>query len=183
MDGAGREPGPQTPNLDGGSMLCKDSTLEKRLWRKVDKCGPVPAHRPELGSCWIWTGSTNQSGYGLIGTSVGLRTTHHVAWKLAGNEISDGKKLCHFCDVPNCVRLSHLFVGTHQDNMLDMETKGRGRHPSGDEHYKSRLKPEQVREIRKLWAEGVPQTKLSKMFQREPNTISKIVNRKRWGDL
>jgi hypothetical protein len=32
----------------------------------------------------------------------------------------------HRCDVRLCVRFSHLFLGTHQDNMSDMAAKGRG---------------------------------------------------------
>jgi hypothetical protein len=37
---------------------CGKSPLEERFWDGVDKNGPVPPHRPELGNCWI-------SGYAL----------------------------------------------------------------------------------------------------------------------
>jgi hypothetical protein len=32
-------------------------TTEQRFWAKVHKNGPVPARRPELGPCWVWTGN------------------------------------------------------------------------------------------------------------------------------
>ncbi len=61
-----------------------------------------------------------------------------------------------------------------------MIAKGRGNFPAGDLHYPKRMTFEQATEIRRLWKEGVPQTVLSKQFQRKPNTISKIVNGKLW---
>jgi hypothetical protein len=157
-----------------------DNTLKERFWKHVDKNGPIPASCPELGPCWIWTGSKNQDGYGQIGTSKGLRVVHRVSWELHGNTIPEGHELFHHCDQPNCIRPTHLFTGTRQDNMQDMLKKGRQHFPAGDEHYPTRLKFEQVCEIRKLWESGVPQTELAKRFNRKPNTISKIVNRKRW---
>ena len=45
----------------------KTMPLEDRFWAKVDKNGPVPAHRPELGPCWIWTAARFKRGYGKFG--------------------------------------------------------------------------------------------------------------------
>jgi hypothetical protein len=36
------------------------------FWFKVNKEGPVPAHRPELGPCWLWTGAHHKDGRGLF---------------------------------------------------------------------------------------------------------------------
>src|SRR5690349_16006693 len=38
-----------------------------RFWDKVDKNGPIPLHRPELGACWLWTAHIATSGYGRLG--------------------------------------------------------------------------------------------------------------------
>ena len=35
--------------------------------------------------------------------------------------------LCHHCDNPPCINISHLFVGTAFDNMHDRDLKGRHR--------------------------------------------------------
>jgi hypothetical protein len=40
--------------------------IARRFWSKVDKNGPVPPHRPELGQCWVWTGSVQPRGYGTF---------------------------------------------------------------------------------------------------------------------
>jgi len=42
------------------------STFLKRFWSKVDKNGPIPQHKPELGPCWVWTGAKMERGYGCI---------------------------------------------------------------------------------------------------------------------
>jgi hypothetical protein len=101
---------------------------EKRFWSHVDKNGPVPAHRPELGHCWIWTASTNVHGYGQIcprsmpGKMVG---TSRFSWEIHYGPISDGLWVLHHCDTPACIRPEHLFLGTQTDNMRDMISKGR----------------------------------------------------------
>lgn len=152
-------------------------TAEERFWEKINKHGSIPPHATELGECWIWTASTNQCGYGKFTNMV----AHKYHWQIiAGRDIPDGMKLMHKCDNPACVRLEHLSVGTHGDNMRDMMNKGRNAQPSGEKHYRTKLTREQVSEIRRLWEEGVHQTKIATMFSRKPNTISKIVNKKRW---
>jgi hypothetical protein len=40
-----------------------DSRLERFL-RKVDVDGPLPPLHPELGPCWLWTGTMHNLGYG-----------------------------------------------------------------------------------------------------------------------
>ena len=37
------------------------------------------------------------------------------------------KNLCHKCDNPACVRISHLFEGTQKENVDDARSKGRMR--------------------------------------------------------
>lgn len=82
--------------------------------------------------CWLWTGSRSRADYGQIG--VGSRTTgrgnkgaHRVSYELFKGPIPDGHDVCHRCDNPPCVNPDHLFVGTRQDNMIDMVSKDRQR--------------------------------------------------------
>lgn len=102
---------------------------------KVNKYGPVPKHRYELGPCWLWMGNHDEDGYGFFqyltkqsdGTEV-LKSwkAHRFSWVTHYGEIPDNLLVCHHCDTPGCVRPEHLFIGTHGDNVHDMLDKGRG---------------------------------------------------------
>lgn len=45
-----------------------------------------------------------------------------VSWALEQGPIPDGKWVLHRCDNRRCVRPSHLFLGSSQDNVDDMMT-------------------------------------------------------------
>ena len=104
-----------------GAMWC-------RFWEKVDKNGPVPAHKPELGPCWVWTGATN-GGYGILKVPGEKRVVraHIFSWKQENGPVPEGLFVLHHCDQRPCIRIPHLFMGTNQDNMKDMAAKGRAK--------------------------------------------------------
>src|SRR5215471_4023562 len=92
-------------------------TFERRFWSKVDKRGPVPAHVPELGHCWVWLAATDWRHYGVIGTTAsGVRRSaraHRVSYQLAhGVVLTPHEYILHLCDNPPCVRPSHLKAGS-----------------------------------------------------------------------
>lgn len=100
----------------------KRKTLAERFWPKVDKNGPIPEDRPDLGRCWIWQASINkQTGYGQIGSgghNGKPMTAYHAALKIARVVIPEGLEPDHLCRVRACVRLSHLELVTHRENVL-----------------------------------------------------------------
>lgn len=96
---------------------------------KVDKNGPIHPYTPELGQCWIWTGSRRTKGHGYFWYEGAVRCAHRFSWLLIGQELSSDLEICHFCDRGWCVNAIHLFEGTHEENMNDMVSKGRGRNP------------------------------------------------------
>ena len=57
--------------------------------------------------------------------------------------------VCHHCDNRKCVRPSHLFIGTRQDNMRDASAKGRIRTPGlkGEQCGQAKLTEADVRRI------------------------------------
>jgi hypothetical protein len=108
---------------------------EELFWSKVDKNGPVPAHRPELGPCWVWTLKGRRYGKVQFGGTTYL--VHRLSWQLANGPIPEDKPyVLHRCDNTICVRPDHLFTGTAEDNTHDMLSKGRwaGGRPRGGDH-------------------------------------------------
>lgn len=89
-------------------------SLEDRFWSQV----------VTDGECWIWLGSTNRGGYGLMPQGSVENTTHRWVWSQYRGDPGDLHVL-HTCDVRNCVRLEHLWLGTNADNVADKTAKGR----------------------------------------------------------
>lgn len=95
-------------------------TLGTRFWKKVAA--------PDSAGCWNWTAFLDTDGYGHIrlgGRGTPQRPAHRVAWQLFNGPVPEGLLICHKCDNPRCVNPSHLFLGTHADNLQDMTDKGR----------------------------------------------------------
>lgn len=91
--------------------------LEDRLWSKVDRDGPIPEFAPELGPCWLWTGSLNANGYGTIHRGDRQAGTHRVVVELNGESIPEGHEVDHLCRVRHCVNPAHLEVVTKAENI------------------------------------------------------------------
>lgn len=77
--------------------------------------------------CWEWTKKTNRGGYGEFKVRGKTVRAHRWAYATFVEPIPEDLHVLHHCDNPPCVNPSHLFTGTHGDNMRDMFAKGR--HP------------------------------------------------------
>ncbi len=73
--------------------------------------------------CWEWTGATGQHGYGQLRIAGRLHTAPRIMFYLTRGYLP--ACVCHRCDNPGCVNPTHLFGGTHSDNMRDCVRKGR----------------------------------------------------------
>lgn len=92
---------------------------ETRFWFHVDKNGPIPARRPDLGACWSWTGTTGTGGYGRFHASGSLHGAHRWICELKLGPIPDGYEPDHLCFNTSCVNYeSHLEVVTQRENIL-----------------------------------------------------------------
>lgn len=150
-------------------------TTVERFWEKVRKDGPIPMHAPELGGCWEWTGARRPSGHGQFGTL----PAHVYALELAlGQPRPDGTEGCHRCDNPSCVRPSHIYFGTRQNNVDD--AWGRGRHQIGSGRPAARLLESQVEEIRQRYAAGESGSLLAAEFGLKPCSIYGITSGLKW---
>jgi len=68
--------------------------------------------------CWLWTACTVK-GYGRVRLDGETESTHRAAYIAKNGPIEGGLVVRHMCHTPNCVRPSHLKVGTHADNSMD----------------------------------------------------------------
>lgn len=78
--------------------------------------------------CLRWNGFADPSGYCRISVNgKGGILVHRHAYECFYGPFDQSLKVCHSCDVPNCVSPYHLFLGTQKDNLRDMFRKGRAR--------------------------------------------------------
>jgi HNH endonuclease len=94
-----------------------NATFNQRFWAKVNM----------TVGCWLWTGKRiGPMKYGALSNGRNhFVYAHRYAYEYANGKIPEGLCVLHRCDVPHCVNPSHLFVGTQQQNTLDMIAKGR----------------------------------------------------------
>lgn len=163
------------------------SELPDRFWAKVDKeTGPICIRR---GRCWLWTGAKASNGYGFIKVQGVMLRSHRFLWECFQGEIPEGLCICHHCDNPACVRLNHLFLGSHLDNARDKHQKGRQRYiPAynqirGEKHPSSKLTENQVKEIRQQYVRGsraLGTYGLAEVYGVSQQVIFSIISRKKW---
>jgi hypothetical protein len=83
-------------------------TIEERLWLNVNKNGPIPEYRPDLGPCWLWKLSTDARDYGQMSVNGKMRKTHQLAYELVIGPVPPGLELDHLCRVRPCLNPLHL---------------------------------------------------------------------------
>lgn len=126
--------------------------------------------------CWLWTGAKVRGGYGKIRINYLYIPVHRYVWELSYGSIPTGNFVLHKCDIANCVRPNHLFLGNQKDNMQDMLLKGR--------NPRVKLTQDQINNIRKIYGPGVgrgyrgklSQCELAKKYGIARAYISQIVN-------
>lgn len=97
-------------------------TADERFWASVDRNGPVPPGRPDLGPCWLWTGNTPNGRYGRFMVDGRSVSAHHYSYETTIEPIPDGLVTDHLCRVKNCVRPSHLEAVTQRENLMRGDT-------------------------------------------------------------
>ncbi len=105
------------------------------------------------GVCLEWPFARNDGGYGLIApTTTGecnSHLVHRVSYKLFVGPLADDECVLHHCDRPPCFNPHCLFPGSQDDNIEDMDRKGR--RAAGMMLPKCKLTPEQVQDIKDRW--------------------------------
>lgn len=134
--------------------------------------------------CVLWTGAVNSSGYGRCGNTYWAKyykvnMAHQLAFVVAYGAYERYFQLNHTCDNPLCVNPDHLYLGTQQDNIKDMEDRGRRVILKGVAHSGSKLSEVQVLEIRSLCL-TMKNKDVALLYKVTPECISSIKNRSSW---
>jgi hypothetical protein len=155
---------------------------EERFWEKVDKGNGAD-------SCWIWTAYTNKGGYGCFGvTPINIVLAHRYSYILCNGDIPQGLCVLHRCDTPPCVNPAHLFLGTDQDNVIDMLNKGRyvgfmNCDFKGEFNPSSKLSNADIVNIKRLMDKGHKGIEIAKLFNVSTSIISSIKTGIAWKHL
>jgi hypothetical protein len=136
------------------------NNLGDRFWSKVSKGD----------GCWEWQAGTSD-GYGWYATDAKVnRRAHRLSWLEHNGPIEDDKLcVCHKCDNRICVNPDHLFLGTREDNIMDMIAKGRSRHPGAPAKHSDGL----VFAARALYAMGMTQMEVSRSIGCQQGVVSR----------
>lgn len=114
--------------------------IEERFWAKVNKDGPIPEHRPELGPCWVWQGTLGKNGYAYL--SIGSRIDnskrmeygHRLIYEWIYGPIPLSLQIDHLCQNRACVNFKHLELVTSQENTRRGNARLNGREQSAKTH-------------------------------------------------
>lgn len=111
-----------------------------------------------------------------------LMLASRAVWILANGDPGEAHVL-HTCHrgKEGCINVRHLYLGDNAQNIRDMVEAGRS--TRGERDGNSKLKAEQVQEIRRLLAEGVPYKAIGERFGVSQSTVYQINSRKIWAWL
>jgi len=122
-------------------------------------------------TCWLWTGSLNDNGYGHFWND-GLCRSSRLSYQHHHGEIPEGLVVRHKCRNKHCVNPDHLEVGTHNENMQDKLRDGT---------YSRKLTEAQVLSIIARTSEG--SKKLAEEFGVSQGLVSNIIHKRRWTNI
>lgn len=129
-------------------------------------------------NCHVWCAATNNSGYGHFGVNGKVVDAHRFSYEEYVGTIPHGMFVLHRCDNQSCVNPEHLFLGTQNDNLKDMDKKGRRAPvPSGELSWASKLTKKQVNGIR---ADSRSHRFLASVYGVGKTTIGSIKSNKTW---
>lgn len=156
----------------------RKKSVEERFWGKVKKGD----------GCWEWQGFITDSGYGRFyvnqpgASCMKAVRAHRFSCGLAYGLPPDGVCVLHRCDNRKCVRQDHLFLGSNQENSLDMVAKSR--QARGERNASSKLTEDAVREMRAAYDEGsISTVELAVQYGVSQAAAWNVVRRKSWAHV
>lgn len=129
-----------------------------KLWTKID--------RKSDSECWLWTGVTNDRGYGYLRIGPKQKYAHRLVWEITrGQKLQEGNWVRHTCENNACCNPRHMQVKMYR----------------GAGHPRSKLTEGNVIDIRNLYTTtGQSHSQLGSQFNVSKRTIGRIVTGNGW---
>ncbi len=149
---------------------------EKLLSKREIK--PSPDGR--FQDCWWWTGSKGGKNYGRIDIENKNCKVHRISASIwLDFDLNSKLLICHKCDNRLCFNPEHLFVGTNQDNVRDMYSKGRN--TPKQMFFNAKTNKIEANQIRDLYLSGrFYQYEIGEFYNLSQQAINKITNNQSW---
>ena len=129
--------------------------------------------------CWVWmsycktTPSPNylQPWMRYKGKA---QAAARVAWQIYNGAIQEKAHVLHTCDNCYCVNPAHLYIGTHTDNMRDMNEHGRASGKYGALGFTG------LTEAKKMREQGLTNKQIGEQLGFHHKSISRALNGGHW---
>lgn len=150
---------------------------QARFRRHVDKFrGP---RRRGMTQCWMWKGQESSHHPIFWDGSTNMTAARYVLQRRLGRKLGRWEFACHHCDNPHCVRPSHIFLGSPDDNSKDMVKKNRKER--GSNVFGAKLTEAIVSDLRKRFTRGrVTIKQLAQEYNIHPFVMSCALSGRTW---
>jgi HNH endonuclease len=137
--------------------------------------------RPDASGCRIWKGSTDgRMGYGKLRWRGKMQYAHRLVWELRMGSIPPGLIVRHSCDIPACIAIDHLLLGTQAENVADCFERNRASVRTGEFNNSAKLSWPIVREIRARRGAGLKLQEIADLYGISMSQAHNIVSNKQW---
>ena len=161
----------------GGQIRNNELTDDQRF-DKLKKS--FEKHVLRKDGCWDWKGKFEKLGYSKMScrSSLGARHAHRASYLIHIGEIPINLQVNHRCNNRKCSNPDHLYLGTQKQNIDDVINSDH--QAKGSKNGNSKLKENQVVEIKKLIDKGVSSYKIGNIHGVTGACILNIKNGKTW---
>lgn len=152
------------------SFVTRKGNKNAQRYRSLDD---VLANTEAVGDCMLWLGGVNKDGYGACNTRGIFKSQliHREVFRLANGFYPE--VVMHTCDNPLCVKPEHLRDGTPEENMRDMDSKGR--RATGARNGNAKFSDSDISEMRSMKANGATYITIATRFGVSRGYIWKVL--------